>query len=55
MFIYSHEYRDQKIGTKKMQETIFPEKHEECEKKVRKNRRKKVRKNVFYIQTNIVT
>ena len=27
-FLYSHEYREQKIGTKKMQETIFPETHE---------------------------
>jgi len=26
-FLYSHEYRDQKMGTK-MHETIFPETHE---------------------------
>jgi len=24
-FLYSHEYRDQKIGGKKTRETIFPE------------------------------
>jgi len=39
-----------------MRETIFPEKHDECEKKMLgKNRRKKVLKNFFYIHTNIVT
>ena len=27
-FLYSHQYRDQKKGDKKMHETIFPETHE---------------------------
>ena len=39
-----------------MHETIFPETHEYCEKKMLgKNRLKKMRKNVFCIHTNIVT
>ena len=32
-FLYSHEYRDVKIGGK-TRETIFPEKHEYCEQKM---------------------
>ena len=56
LFLYSHQYRDQKMGGGKTRETIFPETHEWCEQKMLgKNRRKKVRKNVFYIHTNIVT
>ena len=40
----------------KTHETIFPETHEECDQKCwGKNRRKKVRKNLFYFHTNIVT
>jgi len=27
-FLYSHEYRDKKMGGEKMRETIFPETHE---------------------------
>ena len=33
-FLYSHEYRVQKIGGKKASETIFPETHEKCEQKM---------------------
>jgi len=29
-FLYTHEYRDQKMG-EKTRETIFPETHEKCE------------------------
>ena len=28
VFLYSHEYRDQKMGAGKKRETIFPETHE---------------------------
>jgi len=28
LFLYSHEYRDQKMGAGKKRETIFPETHE---------------------------
>ena len=53
VFLYSHEYRDQKMGGKK-RETIFPETHQYARKEVKeKNRLKKVRKLVFYIFTRI--
>jgi len=40
----------------KTRETIFPETLQQSERKMLgKNRRKKVRKNVFYNHTNIVT
>ena len=55
VFLYSHEYRDQKMG-EKTRETIFPETLNSASKKCwGKNRRKKVRKTFFYIHTNIVT
>ena len=54
-FLYSHEYRDEKIGGK-THETIFPETNEYCEKKMLgKNCLEKVRKYISYIHTNIVT
>jgi len=54
-FLYSHEYRDQKMGGK-MRETIFPETNEWFEQKCwEKNRRQKMHKTSFYIHTNIVT
>ena len=34
LFLYSHEYRDQKIGTKKCTKKNFPERHELCELKM---------------------
>jgi len=55
LFLYTQEYRVQKMGGK-TRETIFPETQQiVLAKNVRKKRRKKVRKNVFYNHTNIVT
>ena len=52
-FLYSHEYRGQKMGRGEMREANFPE--SQCEEKMLgKNRRKRVRQIVFYIHTNIV-
>jgi len=54
-FLYSQEYRNQKMGRKK-RETIFPETHEWLKQICwEKYRRKNVRKNFFYIPTHIVT
>jgi len=33
-FLYSHEYRDKKVGGKKTRETIFPETNEWCDQKM---------------------
>ena len=53
VFLYSHEYRDQKMW-ENTRETIFPETHEFCQQKMLgKNRRKKVRKKLFFIFTRI--
>ena len=56
VFLYSHEFRDQKMGGK-TRETIFPEKTPIVPAKNvgKKIVSKKVRKHVFYIHTNIVT
>ena len=56
VFLYSNEYRDQKIGGKKRAKQFF-QKHTNSASKKRwgKNRRKKVRKKFLYIHTNIVT
>ena len=54
LFLYSHEYRDQKKGSKTI-ETIFQKYTNSALKMLGKNRRKKVRKNVYYIHTNIIT
>ena len=52
--LYSHEYRDQKMGGK-TRETIFQKHTNIASKKCwGKNLRKKVRKTFFYIHTNIV-
>jgi len=55
-FLYSHEYRDQKMGRKERAKQFF-QKHTNStsEKCWEKNRRKKVRKIFFLIYTNIVT
>ena len=47
-FLYSHEYRDQKMGRKERAKQFF-QKHTNrtSEKYWEKNRRKKVRKNFF--------
>ena len=47
-FLYSHEYRDQKVGGK-MRETIFPETHEQSvEKMLGKKSQKSVKKRFLY-------
>ena len=54
-FLYSQEYRDQKIGGKK-RETIFPETQQIVRaKNVRKQSSEKSAKTLFYNHTNIVT
>ena len=56
VFLYSHEYRDQKMGGKKRAKQFFQKHTNSASKKcLGKNRRKKVRKTFFYIHTNIVT
>ena len=56
VFLYSHEYRDQKMGGKKRAIQFFQKHKNNAIKKCwGKNRRKKVRKTFFYIHTNIVT
>ena len=56
VFLYSHEYRDQKIGGTKRSKQFFQQDTNSASKKCwEKNRRKKVRKTFFYIPTNIVT
>ena len=53
-FLYKHEYRDQTM-VEKTRETIIPETPIVPAKKCwEKNSRKILRKNVFYIHTNIV-
>jgi len=51
VFLYSHEYRDQKMGGKKRAKHT----NSASKKCWGKNRRKKVRKTFLYIHTNIVT
>jgi len=54
--LYSHEYRDQKIGGTKRAKQLFRKHTNSASKKCwEKNRRKKVRKMFFYIYTNTVT
>jgi len=54
-FLYSHEYRDKKMGGKKCAKQFF-QKHTNSAKKNcwEKNRLNRVRHIVFYIHTNIV-
>ena len=55
-FLYSHEYRDQKIGGTKCARQFFQKHTNSARKKCwGKNRLKEVRKTYFYIHTNIVT
>jgi len=55
-FLYSHEYRVQKMGGKNARNNFSRNTPIERAKNLgQKNRRKKVRKNVFYSHTNIVT
>ena len=56
LFLYSHEYRDQKMRKKKHAKQFF-HKHTNSARKIcwGKNRWKKVRKHVFYNHMNIVS
>ena len=55
-FLYSHEYRDQKIGGTKRAKQFFQKHTNSASKKCwGKNRRKKVQKSFFYIHRNTVT
>ena len=55
-FLYSHEYRYQKLGGKKRAKQFF-QKHTNSakQKMLGKKLSEKVRKKFFYIHTNIVT
>ena len=56
VFLYSHKYRDKKMGgTKRAKQFFQKHKISAIKKFWEKNRRKKVRKTFFYIHTNIVT
>ena len=54
-FLYSHEYRDQKWGENPAKQFFRNKPIVPAKKCSDKNRRKKLRKKVFYIHTNIVT
>ena len=48
VFLYSDEYRDQKMRGGKKRITIFPETHEKCEQKMLgKKSSERIEKNVF--------
>ena len=56
VFLYSHEYRYQKMEGKKRAKQFFQKHTSSASKKCwGKKRREKVRKTFFYIHTNIVT
>ena len=56
VFIYSHEYRDQKMAGKKRAKQFFQKHKNSASKKFwEKNRRKKKPKSFINIHTNIVT
>ena len=56
VFLYLHEYRDQKMGGEKRAKQFLDKHTNSASKKCwEENRRKKVRKTLFYIYTNIVT
>ena len=55
VFLYSHEYRYQKMGATKRAKQFLQKHTNSASKKCwEKNRRKKVRKTYFYIHTNTV-
>jgi len=55
-FLFSHEYHYKKMWGKKRAKQFFQKHTNSASKKCwEKNRLEKVRKNVFYIHTNIVT
>jgi len=54
VFLYSHEYRDQKMGGTKRVKQFFQKHTNSASKKCwEKNRRKKVRKTFLYIHTKL--
>ena len=55
-FLYSHEYRDEKMGEQNARNNFYIDTLiVRAKNVVEKNRRKKVRKTFVYIHTNIVT
>ena len=55
VFLYSHEYRDQKMGEKKRAKQFFQKHTNSASKKCwEKKSSEKSAKKVFYIHTNIV-
>jgi len=54
VFLYSHEYRDQKMEGKKRAKQFFQKHTNSASKKVGEKNVGKSAKNVFYIHTNIV-
>ena len=55
VFLYSHEYRDQKMWGKKLAKQFFQKHTNSANKKCWEKIVGKSVKNVFYIHTNIVT
>jgi len=56
VFLYSHEYHDQKMGGIKRAKQFFQKPKNSASKKCwGKNRRKEMRKTFFYFHTNIMT
>jgi len=56
VFLYSHEYRELKmVGTKRAKQFFQQHTNSASKKCWKNNRRKKVRKTLFYIHTNTVT
>ena len=55
LFLYSHEFRDQKMGEKSAKHFFHKHTNSASKKCWEKNRLNTVRKQVFYIHTNFVT
>ena len=53
-FLYSHEYRDKKMGGKRAKQ-LFQKHKNGANKKCENKSSLKIAKNVFYIHTNMVT
>jgi len=54
VFLYSHEYRDQKMGVQNARNNFSSKTLKVRQKNVGKNSSENVRKTFFYIHTNIV-
>ena len=55
LFLYSHEFRDQKMGEKSAKQFFHKHTNSASKKCWEKNRLNTVLKQVFYIHTNFVT